>query len=131
MANKTLEARFEHLTVNDENEPASGAPTLLKSKVRGSLSTMNISNIFTARRTIFNIAAQWSGSSEPEQSQPDEICFTTNQRVKAKYQHNHNSHDDNIDTYVTALSTAQAGARTNFRSKHYQLYPHLRQLSTR
>lgn len=32
MATKTLEARFEHLSVNDENEPVSGK-TLIKSKV--------------------------------------------------------------------------------------------------
>lgn len=33
MATKTLEARFEHLSVNDENEPAQNGSTMLKSKV--------------------------------------------------------------------------------------------------
>ncbi len=33
MATKTLEARFEHLSVTDENEPTQNAPTTLKSKV--------------------------------------------------------------------------------------------------
>lgn len=33
MAAKTLEARFEHLTVNDENEAPNNASTMLKSKV--------------------------------------------------------------------------------------------------
>jgi len=33
MATKTLEARFEHLSVNDENEISNGS-TMLKSKVR-------------------------------------------------------------------------------------------------
>ena len=32
MATKTLEARFEHLTVNDENEPINSVSTMLKSK---------------------------------------------------------------------------------------------------
>lgn len=32
MATKTLEARFEHLTVTDENEPTGGTSTMLKSK---------------------------------------------------------------------------------------------------
>jgi hypothetical protein len=34
MATKTLEARFEHLSVTDENEPAQNGSTMLKSKVR-------------------------------------------------------------------------------------------------
>lgn len=34
MAAKTLEARFEHLSVNDENEAPSSGSTMLKSKVR-------------------------------------------------------------------------------------------------
>lgn len=35
MATKTLESRFEHLTVHDENEaPPTTTTTLLKSKVR-------------------------------------------------------------------------------------------------
>ncbi|KAL9109066.1 MAG: hypothetical protein Q9227_006306 [Pyrenula ochraceoflavens] len=38
MATKTLEARFEHLSVKDENEPPTATGTMLKSK--GSLSTV-------------------------------------------------------------------------------------------
>jgi hypothetical protein len=33
MAIKTLEARLEHLSVNDENEPVNNGSTMLKSKV--------------------------------------------------------------------------------------------------
>jgi len=33
MATKTLEARFEHLSVKDENEAAQNGSTMLKSKV--------------------------------------------------------------------------------------------------
>jgi hypothetical protein len=33
MATKTLEARFEHLSVSDENDPTPNASTMLKSKV--------------------------------------------------------------------------------------------------
>lgn len=34
MATKTLEARFEHLTVKDENDVPTSGSTMLKSKVR-------------------------------------------------------------------------------------------------
>ena len=37
MAAKTLEARFEHLTVTDENDVAANGAGVLKSKVRASL----------------------------------------------------------------------------------------------
>lgn len=39
MAAKTLEARFEHLSVNDENEAPNKESTMLKSKVRSLLQT--------------------------------------------------------------------------------------------
>lgn len=34
MSVRTLEARLEHLSVNDENEPANNGSTMLKSKVK-------------------------------------------------------------------------------------------------
>ena len=34
MAIKTLEARLEHLSVNDENEPVNNGSTMLKTKVK-------------------------------------------------------------------------------------------------
>jgi hypothetical protein len=42
MATKTLEARFEHLSVNDENEPAQNGSTMLKSKVLASVTQVGI-----------------------------------------------------------------------------------------
>ncbi|KAH8695914.1 putative serine/threonine protein kinase [Talaromyces proteolyticus] len=39
MATKTLEARFEHLSVNDGNDPVQGGKSLSKQKDKGSLST--------------------------------------------------------------------------------------------
>jgi hypothetical protein len=34
MSVRTLEARLEHLSVNDENEPVNNGSTMLKSKVK-------------------------------------------------------------------------------------------------
>ena len=45
-AAKTLEARLELLSVNDENDPVSNGSTMLKSKQQGSLSTaMSLANL--------------------------------------------------------------------------------------
>lgn len=53
MATKTLEARFEHLSVHDENEPATSGSTMLKSKV-GTMTLQYLSIMLTATSKVLH-----------------------------------------------------------------------------
>ncbi|ETN42617.1 uncharacterized protein HMPREF1541_01774 [Cyphellophora europaea CBS 101466] len=78
MAAKTLEARFEHLSVHDENEAPNNGSTMLKSKVTAT-SAMAASGIAPSqsRTNLVKYALQQSNESRQNAAQVATVTTTT------------------------------------------------------
>lgn len=81
MALRTLESRFEGMSVNDENDPGDGGKQYLKSKVM-----RTIPSFFSLTYMISDVCHEYTIDSEPESIQPSEDCS-----FEYKYKYNHNS----------------------------------------
>jgi aurora kinase, other len=79
MAAKTLEARFEHLTVNDENEAPSNGATMLKSKQVHPTSTISSASLppSQSRTNLVKYALQQTNESRHNAGQITTITTTT------------------------------------------------------
>jgi hypothetical protein len=107
MATKTLEARFEHLALNDENEAPLTGSAILKSKVRN-----------YRRHESACDAELWIASSKhfgsscstiSGKNQSCQVCSAANDRVEAQCSAGDYHHDDNHGSDTTSFTSSKTG----------------------
>jgi len=110
MATKTLEARFEHLNVNDENEAPHNGSTMLKSKVRALLSLKKVysDNPTASPSRNRSLDSQLDNDRQPTESGP--LRSSSEQRLQTERRANHctyyNHH--NNGAYSSLIACAKA-----------------------
>lgn len=111
MATKTLEARFEHLTVHDENEAPTGS--MLKSKVYASTATTDIND---ADGYILQAACHGTIASLPSnQSRPNLVKYA----LQASNESRQNAaHVTTITTTTTVPTVPPSPVRKTVASTH-------------